>query len=467
MSSVSLCLIAKNESAMIGGCLASVRGVVDQIIVVDTGSTDNTRDIAASCGAEVLNFAWCDDFSAARNAALAAVKGEWVLVLDCDERLSSRAGEAIRHAVAEARVDAFVLPLTDSASLEASPDDVVAGRHALRETIWLPRLFRFDPTLRWEGRVHEHVGSWLEQRGGVVGTVNAPIAHYGAVPDYREQRGNSDRNLKLLIQEIQADPSLWFTRTFLVEELLHRSPEHALSQANILWTQIDGELLPAISKGRSQHAVVKSLTACMVVFVQAQHFERAVQCATRAQKVGVDHPNLDFLSGLAYENLAVSEHGNDRRLLLQARDSYFRVLQAEEQVWIDALIGGIRSWNGLMRLSTVLLQLGHPEDALEGFRLAKTQTDKVQRELAMGEAEALLGIARSAEALELLHPWLEADPENSDALILSAVACEQLGYREAARDFWISASKSAHSGLRGLHRLARLNQGLAEMIGAA
>ena len=134
---------------------------------------------------------------------------------------------------------------------------------------------------------------------------------------------------------------------------------------------------------------------------------------------------------------------------------------------MDALIGGIRSWNGLLRLSTVLLQLGHPEDALEGFRLARSQTEKMQRELAMGEAEALLGLNRAVEALDILHPWIKADPQNTDALILSAVACEQLGHREAARDFWLLASKSAHSGLRGLHRLARLNQGLSEMVGAA
>lgn len=84
---LSFCIIVKNEEAMLPRCLDSVRGVVDEMIVVDTGSSDRTIDIAKSFGAEVHPFAWCNDFSAARNESLKYVKGDWILVLDADEVL--------------------------------------------------------------------------------------------------------------------------------------------------------------------------------------------------------------------------------------------------------------------------------------------------------------------------------------------------------------------------------------------
>ena len=71
---LSLCVIARNEEAMLSGCLESVAGVVDEIVVVDTGSTDRTIEVALAHGARVLEKPWTDDFSAARNAALDACR---------------------------------------------------------------------------------------------------------------------------------------------------------------------------------------------------------------------------------------------------------------------------------------------------------------------------------------------------------------------------------------------------------
>src|SRR3974390_430711 len=85
--SVSLCMIVKTEEAHLAACLRSGAGLVKEMIGVDTGSTDRTREIAVSQGAKVFDFPWCDDFSAARNEALRRATGEWIFWMDADDRL--------------------------------------------------------------------------------------------------------------------------------------------------------------------------------------------------------------------------------------------------------------------------------------------------------------------------------------------------------------------------------------------
>lgn len=97
--SLSFCMIVKNEEAALPNCLASVRDVVDQIVVLDTGSTDRTVAIAQEFGASVHAFEWCNDFSTARNAALKYVQGDWVLVLDADETLVPNIVPSLKQAI--------------------------------------------------------------------------------------------------------------------------------------------------------------------------------------------------------------------------------------------------------------------------------------------------------------------------------------------------------------------------------
>src|SRR5579863_4249358 len=87
-SGVSLCMIVRDEERFLGGALESVRGVVDELCIVDTGSKDKTIEIARDAGARVSEIAWEENFSKARNAALAMATRRWILVLDADERLS-------------------------------------------------------------------------------------------------------------------------------------------------------------------------------------------------------------------------------------------------------------------------------------------------------------------------------------------------------------------------------------------
>jgi len=96
---LTLCMIVKNEELALPSCLSSVKGVVDEIVVLDTGSSDRTPEIAKEFGARVYDFEWCHDFSAARNEALKYVQGKWVLVLDADEVLVPETVPTLKQAI--------------------------------------------------------------------------------------------------------------------------------------------------------------------------------------------------------------------------------------------------------------------------------------------------------------------------------------------------------------------------------
>ncbi len=93
---VSLCLMVRNEEHDLPGCLQSAGDLVDEIIVVDTGSTDRTKEIAANFGAKVFDFPWCDDFAAARNECIRHATGEWIFWMDADERIDEANREKLR-----------------------------------------------------------------------------------------------------------------------------------------------------------------------------------------------------------------------------------------------------------------------------------------------------------------------------------------------------------------------------------
>ena len=111
---VSLCMIARDEEASIGKAIKSALALVDEVVVVDTGSRDNTRIIAEGYGARLLDEVWRDDFAAARNAALAAAACDWILVLDCDEQLQNIRPVDFQRLLIDPGVLGYRLQIADS-----------------------------------------------------------------------------------------------------------------------------------------------------------------------------------------------------------------------------------------------------------------------------------------------------------------------------------------------------------------
>ncbi|HIK10633.1 MAG TPA: tetratricopeptide repeat protein [Oscillatoriaceae cyanobacterium M33_DOE_052] len=141
---LSLCTIAKNEEVSLHDCLASVRDVVDEMVVLDTGSTDRTPEIARAFGATVHYFPWGDDFAAARNQALSYVSGDWVLVLDADEVLSPDIIPMLKQAIQDPNCLLINLVRQEVGAMQ-SPYSLVS------------RLFRRHPDIRFEHPYHAMV----------------------------------------------------------------------------------------------------------------------------------------------------------------------------------------------------------------------------------------------------------------------------------------------------------------------
>jgi glycosyltransferase involved in cell wall biosynthesis/predicted O-methyltransferase YrrM/Tfp pilus assembly protein PilF len=199
---LSVSLIVKNEERFLGRCLASVRALARQIVVLDTGSTDRTIEIAKEYGAEVYPFDWTDDFSAARNAALERATGDWVLVLDADEELLPDQLDIMAKEMQAPGAMAYRLPIINQ------------GREQ-EGCSYVPRLFRNAPGLFFVGRVHEQAFSSIQVRCQEWGLSHllgkSSLLHHGYSKEIVESRQKIERNLRLLeraIQELPDEPHL-------------------------------------------------------------------------------------------------------------------------------------------------------------------------------------------------------------------------------------------------------------------
>ena len=189
---ISLCMIVRDEEQYLGQCLDSVLGVVDEIVVVDTGSKDRTVAIAESHEAKLVHFAWTDHFAEARNQAIAAATGDYMLVLDADERLDPSTAYRIREAVDKAEFDVVYL------QFENVNETGTTGRR------WIaPRLYRMTPGIRYIGRVHEQVGQGLSEIR--THTIEARVRHYGYQQSVFAERGKTRRNTELIERALE-DP---------------------------------------------------------------------------------------------------------------------------------------------------------------------------------------------------------------------------------------------------------------------
>lgn len=184
---ISLCMIVKDEQSFLGECLKSISRLVDEIIIVDTGSKDDTIKIAESFGAKVIEHKWNNDFSEARNVSLKHATKDWILVLDADEMISKRDFENILALLREESYDALYLiqrnylikGILSSADVSSNDDNYPESKDYIG---WSPidtiRIFRNHRGYSFNDVIHESVKLSIKNSGGMIKNTKIPIHHF-------------------------------------------------------------------------------------------------------------------------------------------------------------------------------------------------------------------------------------------------------------------------------------------------
>ena len=194
-------MIVRDEEAFLPDCLQSIHAIVDEIVVVDTGSRDATKAVARRFGARVFDFAWRDDFAAPRNHAIDQATGDWILYIDADERLRPIDPAYLRGMLSDASKVGY--------QLRFFPATGFTG-------YWEYRLFRNDPRIRFDGPIHEGMLPGLTKvaaaEGLEIGRLEATLDHVGYDGD---QQRKHRRNLPLLRAGLARDPDRAFSWSHL------------------------------------------------------------------------------------------------------------------------------------------------------------------------------------------------------------------------------------------------------------
>jgi tetratricopeptide (TPR) repeat protein len=223
MPTVGLSMIVKNEAQTLGLCLQSVSGIVSQIVVADTGSTDNTPDVARQFGATVVSVPWENHFANARNAALKLMSTDWVLVLDADEELGGEARDQMPNLLGAANAGGYLVPIRNyiptvtgrgwdrvaMPNKNSHPRAQHAPAYFVHENC---RLFRRDPEIYFTGRVHELVEPRISALGRRLSMAKFCVHHFGQLvqEDTRKRKAAAYRDLlRMKVRELPDDPMTW------------------------------------------------------------------------------------------------------------------------------------------------------------------------------------------------------------------------------------------------------------------
>ena len=444
---LTLCLITKNEEALLPGCLDSVKGVVDEIVLVDTGSTDRTMELARAAGATVLERPWDDDFAAPRNLAARHAKGGWILMLDADERLAPGAGRALHRAIKKGGFHLGMVRLHNAHTREAPAAEVVSGKARNGPAMVLPRVFRNADGLEWRGVIHESTGEWLLRSKGRRVLLDVDLVHLGYTPDMLRDRDKRRRNIALLRRRCELEAEDITPYSYLALELQEDGKyEEAAAVIAQAWAMLDRQppyrCFHRLSAARGILALRKADAAL------------ARETGLVAEAHNGPHPDFDYLKGFADEigAMRATPRSEERaELLRKAAVSFEAALRRLASDGPFEYLGSVNEVRCHLHLGVIRLMEGRPQDSLKAFTEA-LRVEPKNPSARVGAAEALVELGDAAKALQIVEPALGALP---DGWLIAAAAAERLGAAGDARLFLGKAKERNGSGYECLHRWAR------------
>jgi len=349
---LSACLIVRDNESTIRPCLESIRPWVDELIVVDTGSIDQTPLIAEELGASVFYFPWCDDFSAARNESLRHARGHWLFWMDSDDTIDAECGQKLRALANRNDVSpdilGFVMQVHCPGHGATRDLDVTIVDHI--------KMFRNDPALRFEGRIHEQILPAIRQSNGKTEWTDIFVVHSGSAhgPEARDRKLQRDlRILTLDLAERPGHPFVLFNLGMTYADM--GDFRTAVTFLNLCLAAS----LPDESHVRKAHALL------IGGLIQLGEFTLAEQQCAVARKVFPDDPELLFRHAI------LAHHAGK---LSVAETAYQTVLRGGGQRHFSSIDRGIVGFKARHNLALVYEDMGD-------FGKAERQWEAVVQEM--------------------------------------------------------------------------------------
>ena len=349
---ISLCMIVKNEERVLADCLSSVRPFVTEAIIVDTGSTDKTMEIAKSFKVKLIEEAWQDSFSHARNTSIKDARGKWILWVDADDTLPLASAEQIIHACINApkEVAAFVIPVR---FLDEGEGGGVQVDHV--------KLIRNQKGLNFEGRFHEQILPSIRELGGQVSRLErAYVLHSGYDTSEEGQARKRERDKTLLMLDYQERPNHPFV-LFNLGMTCHYSAEH---EEAVDWLE------KSIAAAHPSESHVRKAYAMLGVSLQSLGREgEAVQKWQQGLIGAPGDPELMF-----HIANAASRRGDHK----EAVQLFEKILQTDISGHFSSIDRGILGYKSMHNLAVAELAIGNKDRAEYWFAKAREANPRGQ-----------------------------------------------------------------------------------------
>lgn len=272
---ISLCMIVKNEERCLERCLKSVKGIVNEIIIVDTGSKDQTVEIAKKYTDQIHYYEWTNNFADARNHALQFATGEFILHLDADEYLGKNANDLLE-------------PLDRDYYFVRIRNELSDGTAEMHQFV---RLFRNDPRLRFEGALHEQI-NLLKHKELTYGLTNTIIYHDGYKTEIVKDKAKNDRNMKIILDEVKLHPNAFNFFNLGVQYSLENKHEEALEVFK-----------KSYSLGQNFSYAPRVLMFIMKSLTELNRYKEALSVGTDSALLYSTNADFQYRVGLIYDHL--------------------------------------------------------------------------------------------------------------------------------------------------------------------
>ncbi len=482
MTTISLCVVTQGKSPNLPDCIRSAADFVDEIIVLDTGMLNGSGEWAVNNGAVVVPYQWAGNIADARTAAAREAKGDWVLMMDCNEVLTEGAGAIIRAAIEAGGMDCGFLPLVN---VSHSDQGLTAKPQGDAEIARMPRLLRRTADLRWDSGPKESVNTWIAMRARRVRVIDTPIVREVEAA-VNESESASQAVSALAEGPPQVNPPAsnapnddspqqeFFvapgqeSRSSNSEEAPSSDPVAAhLAEAwhgyhNDNLDQARESAEAAWSLLTAEHPeVIQVMTLRAHIQILDANPKAALGTIAKVLEWGFHHPNIDMLQGVVAETTGMTslEYGHQQACLERAEAAFMACTAHDGEISARDSLPGVTTWAANTRLGAVRLGRGDVDGAQLAFEAALA-ADPEHAEATLGVLECWLEQGEAERILEPLMFYMEANI--ADAWMLAASACEEIGRVEDALLFVGKAYELQQDGLQAsLHRNLRMLELLA------